>query len=255
MRRMLLLIMFAALLLISCNKDNSIVQTHQYNERSSGDLSLTPVNAIVIQNQLGPVIIDGSSNSSRVAWFLDKWVTAESQSAANPVFSQILVSLQTSNDTAYVSVQVPSGTASFSSLLSLTLSDNIPCILRKVTGTTDVSYLQSSFVGENVTGTTIKGHQGDCFLTGSNGDVSLEISLPDSGLCLVNFITGNITLRIPAATSSMLSAQTGNGTILYSALVIGDSVRTDNSLTGKLGAGRGHIQLSTGTGNIVITGF
>jgi DUF4097 and DUF4098 domain-containing protein YvlB len=92
-------------------------------------------------------------------------------------------------------------------------------------------------------------------LSGSNGDASVEISLPDSGLCRVIFTTGNITLRIPTTTSSMLSAQTGNGTIVHSGLVIGDSARTVHSFTGRLGTGRGNIQLTTGTGNISITGF
>jgi len=255
MKRIPLLVMFAALLHISCNKDDSIVQTHQYNERSSGNLPISPVDAIVIQNQLGPVIIEGSSDTSVVGWFLNKSVTAESQAAANQVFSQILVNLQTINDTAYVSVQIPSGTTTYSSLLSLTLPAHIPCILRRVNGTSNVSYLQSSFVGEDVATTTVQAHQGDCVLSGSNGDASVEISLPDSGLCQVIFTTGNITLRIPATTSSMLAAQTVNGTIVHPGLVIGDSVQTTYSLAGKLGTGRGNIQLTTGTGNISITGF
>lgn len=240
---------------ISCNKDDPIVQTHQYDERASGNLSISPVNAIVVQNQLGPVIIEGSSDTSVVGWFLNKSVTSESQAAANQVFSQILVNLQTSNDTAYVSVQIPSGTPSCRSLLSLTVPNHTPCILRKVSGTTNVSYLWSSFVGESVTATTVRAQQGDCVLNGSNGDVSVEISLPDSGLCRVLFTTGNITLRIPTTTSSALAAQTGNGTIVHSGLVIGDSARTTHSFTGRLGTGRGNIQLTTGAGNININGF
>jgi len=152
----------AAFLLISCEKEETIVPTHQYNERTSSDLPLGPVSAIVIQNSLGPVIIDGGSDTSGVRWFLDKGILAEPPSAASQVCSQILVGLETINDTAYVSVHAPSTTASYSSLLSLTLPDNIPCVLRKISGTRDVSYLRSSFVGENVGASTILGRQGNC---------------------------------------------------------------------------------------------
>jgi hypothetical protein len=255
MKRTALLLIALALLAISCKKNESVVQTYEYDQRSSGVLALSPVKAIVVQNQFGPVIIEGISNTSEVDWFLDKGVTADSQTAADQIFSQILVTLQTSNDTAYVSVSGPSDIHSYSSLLSLSVPSNVPCVLRKVNGPTYVSYLDSSFVGENLTTTTIQEHQGDCILLGSNGDVSAEIALPDSGLCRVSFNSGNITLKIPTATSSMLSAQTGRGTITDSALVIGNLVRTANSLTGKLGTGHGNIQLSTGTGNIVLDGF
>jgi hypothetical protein len=240
---------------VSCKNDEPIVATHQYNERSSGDFTLTTFRAIVVQNQLGPVIIEGSSQDSTIGWFLDKWVTAESQTVANQVFSQFVVSLKSSSDTAYIDVQVPVGMFSPACLLSLTVPDHTPCILRKVGGTSHISYLQSTFVGENLSTTTVQGHEGACMLSGLVGDVSVEMALPDSGLCRVIFSIGNITLRIPATTSSILAAQTGNGSILYSGIVIGDTVRTTHSLTGRLGTGRGNIQLTTGKGNISIAGF
>ena len=112
MKRKVISLAVASVLLVSCQKENSILQTHPYNERSSGDLALDPVNVIVIENLLGPVIIQGNSDISRVGWFLDKWVNAESPSSADPVFSQILVNLESRNDTAFVAVRVPPGTFS-----------------------------------------------------------------------------------------------------------------------------------------------
>ena len=255
MKRKVISLAVASVLLVSCQKENSILQTHPYNERSSGDLALDPVNVIVIENLLGPVIIQGNSDISRVGWFLDKWVNAESPSSADPVFSQILVNLESRNDTAFVAVRVPPGTFSSSSLLSLSLPANIPCILRNIRGSSSVSYMKSNLVGENVATTTIVGQEGNCIVAGSSGNASLEISLPDSGLCSVTLVSGDIALKIPTATSAMLFAQTGDGTIFHSTLVIADSVRTEASITGKLGGGRGSIHLSTGKGNITITGI
>lgn len=55
MKRIALLITSAGAFLISCNKEDAIVQTHQFEERTSGNLALTSVDAIVVQNEIGPV--------------------------------------------------------------------------------------------------------------------------------------------------------------------------------------------------------
>lgn len=120
-----------------------------------------------------------------------------------------------------------------------------------------VSYLRSTITGENVGNTTILGHEGNCILTGVKGEISVEMALPDSGLCKIAVDEGNILLKIPASTSSLLSVTTGNGGITYSGLVINDLLGTTPtiSLTGRLGSGRGHIQLATGIGNINLVGM
>lgn len=248
---MALCVMIVATVFASCEKDNSIVQTQQYNERESGQFALGAVKAVVVQNGFGPVIIEGVSATSSLGWYLDKSATADSQTEANQIFSKILVNLQTINHTAFVSVQAPSG----ASLLSLEMPSQIPCVFRKVNGTSDVSYLDTTFIGENVSSVTIMAQNGSCELTGTGGDASVELALPDSGRCRIATSTGNIALKIPTGTSSLFSAQTGGGAISHSGIIIADSLRSYNSLAGKLGAGRGDIQLSTGKGNISITGF
>ena len=238
----------------SCNPDEVVVQAHDYNSRESGTLPLDPVRAIVVANELGPVFIEGGSDTSTVRWFLDKNVTAESQDQAEQLFPQLSVTLQSLNDTAFISLRsVPQ--ANFNpSALSLTLPYWIPCTLRRVSIATHVSYLRSTFIGENIGNTTILGHEGNCILSGSKGQVSVETALPDSGLCMVAMAEGDIILKVPASTSSLFSAVTANGTIAYSGLVINDRVTTSQSLTGRLGSGRGNIQLTTAKGNISIVG-
>ena len=256
MKHLLILVVAASFFPISCKKDDSTIKsTSQYNQRASGSLSLSAVRAIVVQNQMGGVMIEGSSDSTQVGWFLDKRVTAESQAAAEQVYSQLRVSMQTANDTAYIDVNKPSGLTACSSSLSLSVPRQTPVILRKVVGACNVSYLQSSFTGENVTTTTILGHNGDCVLNGSSGKATVEISLRDSGFCNISFASGTIELKIPAATSSMLFAQTGTGIITHSGLMVNDTSRTAHSFSGKLGSGRATIRLSMGAGSISITGF
>jgi hypothetical protein len=248
---MLVLGLFVA----SCNKDELIVQTHDFNSRESGTLTLNPVRAIVVANEIGPVFIEGGSDTSSVRWFLDKNVTAESQAQADQLFPQLSITLQTVNDTAYISLH-PVPQVNFNpSTLSLTLPYWIPCTLRRVSIATHVSYLRSTFVGENVGNTTILGHEGNCILSGSKGQVSVEMALPDSGLCIVAMAEGDIILKVPVSTSSLFSAVTANGSITNSGLIINDRITTTLSLTGRLGSGRGNIQLTTSEGNISIVGF
>ncbi len=105
--------------------------------------------------------------------------------------------------------------------------------------------------------TTIIGHEGNCILSGAKGEISVELALPDSGLCRITMDEGNILLRIPASTSSFLSLTLGDGSFKYSGLVITEwlSSTPPHSLRGKIGSGRGLIQLSTGRGNINLVGL
>ncbi len=250
-------ILLLAPFLSSCEKGETPVQTHDYNSRASGTLTLDPVRAIVVANELGPVIIEGGSDSSTVRWFIDKNVVAESQAEADQLLRRLSITFRTIGDTAFISLNSVPEVNFTPSSLSLTLPYWIPCTLRKVSITAEVSYLRSTFTGENLGTTTIRGHEGNCILAGGKGEFSVEIALPDSGLCLISAGEGNMLLKIPSSTSSLISATTGSGTLTYSGLVIYDMIGTTppTSFTGRLGSGRGHIQLATGKGNINIVGF
>ncbi len=246
-----------ALHLSSCDKAETPVQTHDYNSRASGTLTMDPVRAIVVANELGPVIIDGGSDSSIIRWFIDKNVVAESQEQAEQLFRRLSVTLRTVDDTAFISLSSVPDVNFTPSSLSLTLPYWIPCTLRRVSVATVVSYLRSTFTGEIVGNTTILGHEGNCILSGPKGEISVEMALRDSGLCLVSMGEGNILLKIPSSTSSLISVTTGSGTLTYSGLVINDmiGISPPTSFTGRLGSGRGRIQLATGKGNISLIGY
>ncbi len=256
MKRVIQILIIIIFVLTSCDKDETITQSNQeYNERASGSLSLTFVKAIVIENQTGGVVIEGNNDTTKIGWFLDKHVIAESYAAANEVFLKIRIALQTTNDTAYITVEIPPGANSNNTQLSLSVPNNIPCILRLVDGESNISYLKNNFVGENVASINIVGHTGNCILFGNGENAVVEMAIPDNGLCRMNFNAGNITLKIPSATSSMLSAFSSDGAVFSSGIVIDDLSQSSNSITGKLGTGNGAIELTTGKGNITIEGF
>lgn len=88
-----------------------------------------------------------------------------------------------------------------------------------------------------------------------SGNVSGTVSLRRGGEIVASTNTGNIEIRIPAATSSELTALVELGAITWDGLVLRDAVQTSRSLTGTLGDGAGRIELETRTGNIHLTGF
>lgn len=241
---------YIILLLNSCKNNDTIVQLHEYNERAAGSFIIGKVNAFVIENQLGPIIIEGNSDTSVVNWFLNKSTSAKSNMDANKVFSEINANLTVKIDTAYIKV-----TGSESALLSLTLPNKIPCILRNVKGTSNVSYLFSDLIGENVNSITVVSHQGNLIVNNAKGNSSVEIVIPDSGKCVVNLLEGDIALKVPTSTSSVFFAETKSGAFTLSNLQLSDSVRTTHSLTGKLGNGGSQIYLKTEKGDITVIGF
>ncbi len=243
------------MLLSSCENDQLSVQTHEYSARDFGTMSLDNSKAFVVSNELGGVIIEGSSDTSTFRWFLDKSVTAETQSRANELLAQIVVEYIVLTDTAFISVGSPSSTNLASSSMSLALPHSKPCILRKVRQSISVSYLNSTLVGENVRSITVIGHTGNCILAVSQGDVSVEMALPVWGVCRVAVSDGAISLRVPSSTSAFLSAATGSGKIVFSGIVLSNPITTNQTLIGQLGAGEGIIQLTTARGNISIVGF
>lgn len=249
-------LLFTIIVILSgCTNDADILQKHTYNRRESGAVAIShAVRTIVLVNPYGPMIIDGSVNDSTINWFMDKTVTAESQAKDDEQFPQISLNSSTIGDTVFLQVEAPVIMVHTSGI-SVSVPNSLQCIVRSVRGPIMSSYLRSNFVGEQVATSTIRFHEGSCLLNGTDGDMSLQVTLPDSGTCKVSVNSGNISLRIPATTASMVSLQTLSGVISHSGLTILGPVTTATSLAGKLGTGRGTIQLFTRSGNISLVGY
>jgi len=92
-------------------------------------------------------------------------------------------------------------------------------------------------------------------VTVENGSVYGSVTLPPGGEITLWAGNGDLDLRIPTSTSAELSARVGLGAITWNNLDFTNLVQTSRSLTGTLGAGTGLVDLDTGNGNIVVTGF
>ena len=102
---------------------------------------------------------------------------------------------------------------------------------------------------------TVENIENSLLVTVENGSVYGTVSLTPGGEITLWTGNGDLDLRVPTSTSADLSAQVGLGVITWDNLDFLNVVQTDRSLTGTLGNGIGQIDLDTGNGNIVVTGF
>ena len=87
-----------------------------------------------------------------------------------------------------------------------------------------------------------------------NGTIDSKVFLPLQGTIDLRTATGDIRLDIPTNTSATFSATVLFGSINVANILLQDEVRTDSSLTGRLGGGEGTISLQA-IGDIGVLGF
>jgi hypothetical protein len=102
---------------------------------------------------------------------------------------------------------------------------------------------------------TVEDIEGSLFVGLVNGSIDGTVTLPAGGEITLSTVNGDIDLRIPASTSAELSALVEFGAVTWDNLDLQNAVHLNRSLTGTLGGGAGLVELETGNGNIVVTGF
>lgn len=139
---------------------------------------------------------------------------------------------------------------------TITLPSRLAVEVASVTGSVGVRSINNSVAVDLVTGDVhldrIVGAASVGLVTGA---IEGRITLPEQGTIRLTTVTGNIVLRVPAATSAMLAAQVVTGITAITNLELREQQRSPTSIQGRLGDGRGTIALSAVTGAITITGF
>jgi len=87
----------------------------------------------------------------------------------------------------------------------------------------------------------------------SNGGIDGRLAEATVGTCRLQTINGGIALSIPRTVSAMFSAQVSNGDIDVSDVPIVSEEVTPRRVSGKIGEGKGVIDLSTANGGILVT--
>ncbi|MFC1716838.1 DUF4097 domain-containing protein [Candidatus Poribacteria bacterium] len=100
---------------------------------------------------------------------------------------------------------------------------------------------------------TVDNHHGNLNARTSNGVISADVVLPRQGDCILKTSNGPITLSVPDSSSAMVEASTSNGKIEIHDLSVSVIKMEKAEFKGKMGSGRGNIDLQTSNGRILIT--
>jgi hypothetical protein len=88
----------------------------------------------------------------------------------------------------------------------------------------------------------------------TNGNVDVQMQLPENGACRLATVNGEIDLTIPKTTSARVDAALVAGKISLLNLSLNHQVSNKNTLSGTLLDGKGQISMQTVNGNIHIEG-
>ncbi len=248
-------------MVLACKNDDLTGQKplSTVEDRTNGEVALTIEQVVMVQNAIGPVIVDWGGDSTKVSWFFNKQVSVydDDTREARAQLSAIRLTSRLNGDTMSFASVSPSDMSRFiyTALVSLGVPYRKKCYINGVSGKTTLSNLGGDVMVWNAHGVKIVGVTGSCDVASIDGGDTVEVAIPTGGLCKIVAETGNILLRIPSSTSATLGARAMNGSVSYSGLVINDRFHQGDSLSGKLGEGGGVINLRTGNGSIVVQGF
>jgi len=101
---------------------------------------------------------------------------------------------------------------------------------------------------------TLRDLMGSAWISLGNGNLDASASLPPGGQIVFSVGNGSAVLALQPEVSACLKARVGNGTIVVSGLTVTDPVSNAHLFQGTLGSGEGLVDLTTGNGNIRVSG-
>jgi len=206
----------------------------------------------------GNVSIVGVSPADSVMITGEKRVGSDSMADAQEHLQELEVLVQDSAEEIFVETDQPQETHGRSYVVdyTVTLPRDLEVLVTNINGTAEIESIHNSVTVNSVNGlVTLDEILGSALIGLTNGQITSRVTLPLDGTIEMITANGVIELHIPQNTSAEFSAIVGNGLITLSNLDLKDQVSSANSLSGTLGEGQGTIALSTGNGNIFVTGF
>jgi len=252
--------LFMIFLVLSCSREEYTAPPtfETYGMREFDGIKLSGEHTLQAQNRIGSIYIYGQVLDDTIMVYIYKTITAESKELAQDHFADIRLKHSSHNDTLYTSIDpvYHPKIEQYSCALFLTIPYQMTCMIQNTTETVSVSDLNSKLIVKNSNNEIeVIRHVGSCEVNTLEGNISIEVAIPDSGFCRGVTACGNILLKIPDTTSSRLSAYSHSGKVGYSNLTFANTVQKSDSLAGILKDGDGEIYLETKEGDIEIIGF
>ncbi|UCE06389.1 MAG: DUF4097 family beta strand repeat protein [bacterium] len=256
----LCIFLFMIFLVLSCSRENGTepLTLETYGMREFGGIKLSGEHVIHSQNSIGSIYIDGKVLDDTLLVYIYKTITAESKKLAQDHFSDIRLKHFSLNDTLYTSIDqvYHPKIEQYSCALFLTIPYQMECMIQNTKEKVSVSDLNSKLIVKDSNDEIeVIRHIGSCEVNTLEGNISIEVAIPDSGFCRGITACGDIFLKIPDTTSAKLSAYSHSGKVEYSNLTFANIIQKSDSLAGILEKGSGQIYLETNEGDIQIIGF
>ena len=252
------------------NKDHYASADFSYSVNTNG-LNQFELNAIS-----GSVEITTSPNLDSVKIWGERRVESDSDADAQSHLAYLNVGITTVGNRLTVTTEQPDETEGRNYLIfyHINIPDSWQTMIENVNGHINISHLKNQAIINNINGEiTLNNLEGNliCVLTNGNinlgsiqgnvnamvvnGIISGNVTIPQSGTCILNTTNGQILLSIPQNTSALFNASVVNGNISLSNLILQEINSSPQQISGILGNGEGDIRLRTVNGNILVTGF
>jgi hypothetical protein len=262
---MVFVLLTTCILLLNCGDDGPVdsgddVRNTDFvaEESVSFQVAVTDQIRLKVEAINGNVSIAGISGANSVDIIGEKRVGSDSIEDAQEHLQWLEVIVQSSADEILVKTTQPGEAHGRSYVIdyTITLPPDLEAAIENVNGVVTIDAINSCVSVTSVNGlVALNEIFGSTQVVLVNGQIESEVTLPLDGTIGMSTVNGMIELHIPQSTSAEFSASVGNGVISLSNLVLEDQVSSSNFLGGTLGDGQGTISLSTGNGNIIVSGF
>ena len=256
-----LLLVLAGVLFISCSQDDSPSGPILYvsaGEKIFGSIEWNGQKAISVANDSGGVYVYGYLNQQDIATMLYRKVSAAEINDAEARLTDITLDNTSSENQIdiFATIDTAPGQYRYDSFFSLELDRSIAVTLNNVGNDITIFDMDTTLiVNDAAKNVSVVRLTGSCDIQSLEGELYIEMELPEDGFCRGETNLGDIVVRLPKTTSATLTATTDEGTVTVRNLEVNDKVETASSLEGVLGNGNGEIVLHTKVGNIDIQGF
>ena len=226
------------ILLNGCNEHFFMSNRYESTSTESKVIALNGQTNFTIENTNGNIDVSTSDTAKSIYCKIDKKVkSSESEKDANAHLSDININTTESGTRVKIKVTHPNSDGrSYEIRFNIIMPDNFNYNLNLGNG--NISVNSST---KNLT------------INIGNGNAVADVVLNDN--CSVSMSVGNgsIDMKIPGSTNASINAEVGNGSVSNSGLSFENVHSSSRTLSGKLGSGKGSIDLSVGNGSIAVS--
>jgi len=239
MKASVILTLFTILLITisGCRKAGLILGGHDSSSSGSRVIALNGQKNLTIENTNGKIDISASDTAKSIYCNIEKEVkSGASKEDAKSHLSAININVIRSSADVIIKVIHPKNDdRTYIIKFNIIMPDNFNYNLNLGNGNIDVNSSTKNLV-----------------MNIGNGDAKADVNLADNCDVLMSIGNGRISLKIPGSTNAVIDAKVGNGVVKASDLNIEDQQSSIRNLTGKIGNGKGNIDLSVGNGMITV---